>query len=208
DEHKWLQIDLGEICTVNAVQLNYVELNCKAPVRDKSAFTSALAMKRTIEHGDKLQYILEGSDDGEHWTSLADKQSVQTDRPHDLIVLDNSLRLRFLRLKSIAMPFGGNFAVSGFRVFGKGNGPRPERIDQFTFTRDDPRTAVLNWHRTPAAVGYNIRWGIHPDKLYSSWMVYGQAELSLGALTKGADYWIAIDAFNENGVTKGKPLPV
>jgi xylan 1,4-beta-xylosidase len=54
------------------------------------------------------------------------------------------------------------------------------------------------------AVGYNILWGIAPDKLYQTYQVWGDAEpqLELRALTVGQAYFYAIEAFNENGVSK------
>ena len=69
-------------------------------------------------------------------------------------------------------------------------------------------TAKLSWQAIEGASGYNVRWGIAPDKLYSSWMVYAQSELEIGALTDGTEYWVAVDAFNENGVTEGRAQPI
>jgi hypothetical protein len=53
------------------------------------------------------------------------------------------------------------------------------------------------------AVGYNILWGIAPEKLYQTFQVFADAgdSLELRALTAGQDYWFAIEAFNENGVS-------
>ena len=51
------------------------------------------------------------------------------------------------------------------------------------------------------AQGYNVLWGIAPDKLYSSWMVYGGNELEMKSLTIDQDYYFAVEAFNENGVS-------
>lgn len=51
------------------------------------------------------------------------------------------------------------------------------------------------------AQGYNVLWGIAPDKLYSSWMVYDGNELEMKSLTIDQDYYFAVEAFNENGVS-------
>lgn len=53
------------------------------------------------------------------------------------------------------------------------------------------------------AHGYNVRYGIAPDKLYHSWLVYEQNALDLRSLNAGHDYWVAVDSFNENGITPG-----
>jgi hypothetical protein len=47
-----------------------------------------------------------------------------------------------------------------------------------------------------------VLWGIAPDKLYSSWMVYDKNSLELKSLTVDQTYYFAIEAFNENGVSE------
>jgi hypothetical protein len=73
---------------------------------------------------------------------------------------------------------------------------------------NDPLTAKLSWNADSNTTGCNIHWGIAADKLYESWLVYGQTELSLPYLNAGQAYWIRVDAFNENGVTIGKVMRV
>jgi hypothetical protein len=53
-------------------------------------------------------------------------------------------------------------------------------------------------------VGYNIVWGIAKDKLYQTYQVFGDQPntLEIRALNKGVDYYFAIEAFNESGVSK------
>ena len=53
------------------------------------------------------------------------------------------------------------------------------------------------------AQGVNICYGTAPDKLYLSHLVYGANEATLTTLIAGQDYYIAVDSFNENGVTPG-----
>jgi len=66
----------------------------------------------------------------------------------------------------------------------------------------------LSWEGVEGSTGYNIQWGISPGKLYNSWLVYGQTGLTLRALNKGPKYWVRVDAFNENGVSRGSIVPV
>ena len=63
----------------------------------------------------------------------------------------------------------------------------------------------MRWQPLAAmgAQGVNIRYGIAPDKLYLSHLVYGAEEAALTTLTAGQNYYIAVDSFNENGVTPG-----
>ena len=51
--------------------------------------------------------------------------------------------------------------------------------------------------------GYNILWGRTPDKLYHSFMTFENTQ-RVGALVSGADYYVRVDAFNENGITEGE----
>ena len=54
--------------------------------------------------------------------------------------------------------------------------------------------------------GYNIRWGIAPDKLYNSWLLYGKNELLLKTLSTDQPYYFTIEAFNENGVSEATKI--
>jgi hypothetical protein len=68
---------------------------------------------------------------------------------------------------------------------------------------------MITWNRSPDAQGYNVLWGIAPDKLYSSWMVYDNNSLDMKSLTVDQSYFFAIEAFNENGIsTRTKPMRV
>ena len=52
--------------------------------------------------------------------------------------------------------------------------------------------------------GCNVRYGVAPDKLYLSWLVYDTDEVTLSTLTAGQEYYVCVDSFNENGITPGK----
>ena len=67
---------------------------------------------------------------------------------------------------------------------------------------DVPMSPMLTWEAGKNCQGYNIRWGIAPDKLYNSWLVYGKNELLLKSLTTDQSYYFTIEAFNENGISE------
>ena len=67
----------------------------------------------------------------------------------------------------------------------------------------DPRNVKLSWEKQQNAIGYNIRFGIQKDKLYRSYQVYCDTDLTIRSLDKDQKYWFAIDAFGENGITHG-----
>ena len=93
--------------------------------------------------------------------------------------------------------------MSGLRVFGIGSGEKPDAVTAFLTEYTDPMTAKLTWKPVPGAIGYDIKYGIAPDKLYSSHMVYDATEALLTTLNKGRQYHVRIDSFNEAGITEG-----
>ncbi|MEW6060851.1 MAG: xylosidase, partial [Bacteroidota bacterium] len=108
---------------------------------------------------------------------------------------------RYLKIENIHVPTG-KFALSGFRVFGKGNGSIPDAVKDFVVLRGESerRNAWIKWRQSDDAVGYTIYAGTSPGKLYTSIMVYGANEYYFPAMDKMQSYYFQIEAFNENGV--------
>jgi hypothetical protein len=100
----------------------------------------------------------------------------------------------------------GNFAISGFRIFGKGNGSIPDEVKNLLIQRDpeNRRTARLEWDPSLSAIGYNISFGTDRNKLYNNYMVYKETSLVLNSLDTNRKYYFTIEAFNENGRTPGE----
>ncbi len=67
----------------------------------------------------------------------------------------------------------------------------------------DPRQVTVQWHPVTGAVGYNVRWGIAPDRLHSTYQVFADqpTRLEVRALNAGVSYHVAVEAFDENGVS-------
>jgi hypothetical protein len=101
------------------------------------------------------------------------------------------------------MPYEAPFTVSGIRVFGKGDGAVPPGVNAEA-NLTGPTNAYVRWRPSEGADGYNVCFGIDKEKLYSSWLLYDRTELDLGMLTKGQKYFVRVDAFNENGISKGE----
>ena len=58
-------------------------------------------------------------------------------------------------------------------------------------------------------MGYEVLWGHRPDKLYHSYRVFDQTTLEIRALMEHVEqYYVRVDAFNENGITPGKVIVV
>lgn len=206
DSTEWLQIDLGAPATVNAIQVNYNDYKSNMYGRYK---------------GLRHRYTIDGSLDGKTWYPLVDRADSYRDTPNDYVELATPERARYIRYNNISVPMP-HLSVSAIRVFGLGDGKAPAQPRNFRPVRhDDRRDVTLRWTPVDGAQGYNILWGIAPDKLYSSWMVYADnpnspkvisapakgsksatCEFTMKCLSTDQPYYFAIEAFNANGVSK------
>ncbi|WP_036383697.1 discoidin domain-containing protein [Muricauda sp. MAR_2010_75] len=192
DKGEWFQTDLGEVSTINAIQINYADQDAEF-----------LGKSSGVYH----QYKIYGSNDGKKWTVLVDKSNNKTDVPHDYIELEKPASARFLKLENIKMPTG-KFALSGFRVFGKGAGEKPEPVEDFIVLRNRPekfgerRNSWLRWKQNDLADGYVVYFGKSEDKLYGSIMVYGTNEYYFSGMDRADAYYFQIEAFNANGISE------
>ena len=188
DDKQWVEIDLEEVSDVYALQLNFFDY-------EETGFWGRMPNLRQ-------RYLVEASVDGARWRVLVDYRNSFRDAPHNYIELDQPIEARYIRYRHHYVP-GKNLAMGNIRVFGLGRGKKPATVKGFTVVREaDERNARISWKSVKGAQGYNVLWGVAPDKLYSSWMVYGDNSLDLRALTVGQKYYFAIESFNENGISQ------
>ena len=200
DRTEWLQIDLGRDFDVHAIQINFADDKIDIPCPGQIVGGS---QARYIEERDlATQWKLTGSADGKDWFVIEDKSDVQTDLTHDLILREEGIRVRFLRLSDMAVPYGQQPCISGLRVFGLGQGEKPA-APVFTIRRENDLDMTVSVQSQENTLGYNILFGSSPDKLYHSYMTFKAGDQRIGALIKGRDYFVRVDAFNENGITEG-----
>jgi hypothetical protein len=186
NDKQWLTIDLEKPGKVFAIQLNYFDY--KSQIYGKVP-------------GLYHQYTIEGSLDNKKWELLVDRRNNNKDVPNDYVQLPTPKTIRFIRFSNIHVPMQ-HLSISDIRVFGIGSGKLPLPVKNLKATRNsDRRDALIQWDSRDNCQGYLIRWGIAPDKLYSSWMVYDKNSLQLKCLTTDQDYYFAITAFNENGIS-------
>ena len=200
DRTEWLQIDLGRDFDVHAIQINFADDKIDIPCPGQIVGGS---QARYIEERDlATQWKLTGSADGKDWFVIEDKSDVQTDLTHDLILREEGIRVRFLRLSDMAVPYGQQPCISGLRVFGLGQGEKPA-APVFTVRRENDLDMMVSVQSQENTLGYNILFGNSPNKLYHSSMNFKAGDQRIGALIKGRDYFVRVDAFNENGITEG-----
>lgn len=203
---QWYQVDLQQIYTVHAVQVNFADAAVPKLGISKKEAAGEIGMARYIDLDRALytRYLLEGSLEGDRWFTLEDKREAETNLCHDLLCFEEGVRVRYVRITGFAFPYASAMAISGLRVFGSGKGERPAPVTVAAHRSGD-RDATLEWPGERTAQGYNVRYGIAPDKLYSSWLLYGDAcRLHLPFLdAEQEEYYACVDAFNENGITAG-----
>jgi xylan 1,4-beta-xylosidase len=190
-----LTLDLGAIKTVRAVQVDFADYQSGRYGDAPDIYT---------------EFSLEHSLDGKHWEALAATGPERRDRPDAYFQLPQALQTRYVRY--IHGHVGAaHLAISDFRVFGDAGGSPPSAPRKTEAVRRDPRSAKVSWEAVPGVVGYNVRWGIRADRLNLSYQVFADrgTSLELRALNSGIAYDIAVEAFDENGVSPlGKVIHV
>lgn len=183
-----LTLDLGGERTVRAVQVNYADY-------------------QSGRYGDApdivAQFRIEGSRDGAHWDTLADLSHETRDRPDAYLELLHEARVRYVRY--VHGHVGARtLAIADLRVFGNADGAPPPAPAKVTAQRlADTRNAQISWTPVPGAVGYNVRWGLAADRLHSTYQRFADqpTTLTLRSLNKGVHYVVAVEAFDERGVS-------
>jgi len=191
---EWMMIDLGKECSIEAVQVNFAEQN-----------TNPLLVRgRDVPLYE--QYILEKSNDGMDWSVLLDKSQNMLDVPHDYIELSQPVTARYVKLKNVYTPGGGNFAVRDLRIFGNKDKAVFTTVNDFTVQRKtDDRDVLIKWTPVENADGYIINYGIAPDKLYNNYMVYDADSIAINSLNHGVEYYFSVTAF-DNGTDYYRPV--
>ena len=189
-EGESLTIDLQNNYDVKALQVNFTDYK-------SDVYNSNEARVYT-------QFRFYASLDGKKWDLISDNTNEpHRDRPNAYVELPTSVKARYIKYENVHVPMR-NLAVSDIRVFGNGSGKAPEIPKKLTVKRQvDTRNADISWEKPANVVGYNILWGIAPDKLYQTYQVWGDTPnyLELRALTVDQKYYCVIEAFNENGVS-------
>ena len=187
-----LTLDLGAAMTVRAVQVNFADYKSGIYGDGPEVYT---------------EFALEHSTDGERWLPLAQVGDAddRRDRPNAYVPLAEPVRTRYVRY--VHGHVGArHLAISDLRVFGNADGDRPAKPAAPSVVRDrDRRNATVRWRAQPGVVGYNVRWGLRPERLTLSYQVFADdprgTTLELRALNVDQKYFVAIESFDERGVS-------
>ena len=200
---EWLCVDLGSAEDVRAIQVNFAD-EALSPEFPPEEYGSDRGDRRIELESQLSHYTIEASRDGETWSVL---EEVARECSNGYYEYTDGISARFIRVVGGKLPYGQVMRISGLRVFGNGSGEKCEAA-QAKAQRVGDLEAVVSWQPIENAQGCNVRYGIAPDKLYMSWMVYGTEEVKLTTLIKGQEYYVCVDSFNENGITPGQIIKV
>ncbi|WP_374275370.1 family 43 glycosylhydrolase [Brevundimonas sp.] len=192
-EGQTLTIELGSAKTVHAVQVNYAD-------HESGVYRESPDIR--------TRFRLSWSEDGESWTAFADLSDSDRDRPNAYVEGATPVPARFLRYEHIESP-GANLAIADLRVFGTAEGPAPAAPALLGVERSaDQLNATVRFRPVGGALGYNVRWGLTPDRLTHTYQLYADepraqaGELEIRALNAGVDYVFAVEAFSPSGVSE------
>ena len=196
---EWLTVDLEKVSDIRAIQVNLadeaVAVDFPPETYGDERHTRHIDLEPQISH-----YRIHISSDGETWTLL---EAVSRECSNGYYEYPEGIAARYVRLTGGALPYGQPLRVSGLRVFGIGHGKKLERA-RAKAVRTGPLDGLVTWEHSNGAQGCNVRYGVAPDKLYLSRLVYGEDATRLTLLTSGQKYFIRVDSFNENGITPGE----
>jgi xylan 1,4-beta-xylosidase len=186
---EWVSVVLDDKVTVYAIQLNFADQDAKLQPDSKNL---------------SYCYRILASDDQKTWKVIVDNSKNTQDACHDYIELDKPLKTKYIKIENVKVP-DGKFSMYDLRIFGKKKGKIPGEVAGFTVACDpsDTRRAVVRWNKDNSATGYVVNYGVDPQKLYTSFMVYDSDSVRLTGMNKGVTYYFSIDVFNESGITRG-----
>ncbi len=194
DPGEYMTVDLGKVCDIYAMQVNFDRNGAKMPAGVRFGFGA----------GDTLEqfqsYTVEISNDNKTWSMLLDKSNLTKDLRHDYTELEAPAKARYVKLTNVFTHDEGKFAVKDFRIFGNPDVAKFTKVKDVSIVRnpEDRRDVTLLWQPVPEADGYVIRYGIEPDKLYNSYMIYDAYTLTIPTLNRDEEYYFEVEAF-DNG---------
>ena len=202
---EYMTVDLGKECDIHAMQINFdQQMDPNAPggrgggPGGRGGF--GFGGRGGAPAGDARYqgYTVQVSNDNKNFSMLLDKSNNAQDRKHDYVELAEPVKARYVKLTNVYVANGGVFAVKDLRVFGNPKEATFTEVKDVMFARDldDPRDATITWQPVKNADGYVVRYGIEPDKLYNSYMVYDAHTITIHSLNRDEKYYVKVEAFD------------
>ena len=144
-------------------------------------------------------YKVEVSTDGKNWTTVIDKPENNLELKHDYNEFETPVKARYVKVTNIATYDNSLFAIKDLRIFGTTDKMKTTKVKDVLAVRnpEDLREANLLWSPVEGADGYVVRYGIEPNKLYNSYIVYGDNKLYMHSLNTAPEkYYFEVEAFS------------
>ncbi len=200
DPSEFMTIDLGKECEIYALQVNFDQHDAKIAFGRGPGMGMGMGMNRNVSMSNPRyqSFTLQVSGDNENWLMLIDKSNNTIDNRHDYTELQEPVKARFVKLTNVFTPDSGKFAVQELRVFGNPKVAKFTEVKDVMIVRDpeDRRDATLTWQPVKGVDGYVVRYGIEPDKLYNSYMVYDDYTITIHSLNRDPEYYFKVEAFD------------
>jgi hypothetical protein len=157
-------------------------------------------------------YKVEVSTDGTNWTTVIDKPENNLELKHDYNEFEKPVKARYVKVTNIATYDNSLFAIKDLRIFGTTDKMKTTKVaDKDVMAVRNPedlREANLLWKPVEGADGYVIRYGIEPNKLYNSYIVYDDNKLYMHSLNTAPEkYYFEVEAFS-SGLPKYRENPL
>ena len=104
-----------------------------------------------------------------------------------------------MKVTNVATYDKAKFCIKDLRIFGTTDKMKTTKVTDIKVVRNpqDRREANLLWNPVPGADGYIVRYGIEPNKLYNSYIVYEKNTLYMHSLNTGPEYFFEVEAFDD-----------
>lgn len=192
EKGEWLSVELDDKVTINAIQVNFADHDSE--------------LRADSQKDLQYCYRIWASNDQKSWKIVVDKSNNTKDACHEYIELNKPIKAKYIKVENMKVP-DGKFSIYDLRIFGLKKGKTPQQVKGFEVNRNvDTRIATVKWSKDKSVTGYVVNYGVAPNKLYTSYMVYDCDSVRLTGLNKDIPYYFSIDAFNEAGITHNKEV--
>ena len=194
DPGEFFSVDLGKVADVRAIQVNFDHIGAVMPQRGGGPGFGA--PQANPEH--YQCYKVELSTDKVHWTTVVDKPDNKLDLRHPYFELPKPVAARYVKVTNVATYDDAKFCIKDLRVFGNPGMSHSVVVKDVKAVRnpEDRRQVRLLWEPVPGADGYVVRYGLSPDKLYNSYVVYDDNFIDIHSLNVEPEYCYQVESFD------------
>ncbi len=196
---EYMTVDLGKVADIYAIQCNWDHIGAKIQMGRGFGAVAAPAHYQC--------FTVSVSNDKVHWTKVIDKSNNKLDLRHDYTEFNKPVKARYIKVTNVATYDEAKFAIKDLRVFGNPDAAPSVKVKNFKVSRNlkDRREATILWEPVKGADVYVLRYGIEPNKLYNSYMIYDKNLITIASLNTASEYFYELEAY-DNGLDSYKEI--